>query len=158
MLNTPFPSFLRTLVLAAAAILAAPSFAQTSAPSVADSNLDEATLYELLVGEIALQRGDAGLAAQTYAELAKSTRDPRIVRRAIEVANFARQPELALEAAKLWSDMEPHSPQPLQVIAAILIGAKRGDEAAPYLQKLLAADGVNLENGFMQLNRLLAGN
>ncbi|HEY6822981.1 MAG TPA: tetratricopeptide repeat protein, partial [Steroidobacteraceae bacterium] len=120
--------------------------------------LDEATLYELLVGEIALQRGDAALAAQTYAELARSTRDPRIVRRAIEVANFAHQPELALEAAKLWSDMEPQSPQPLQVIAAILIAGKRVDEAAPYLQKLLAADGVNLENGYMQLNRLLAGN
>jgi len=158
MLNTPLSPFLRAIVLAAAALLAAPSFAQNDASSLSDSGLDEATLYELLVGEIALQRGDAALAAQTYAELARSTRDPRIVRRAIEVANFAHQPELALEAAKLWSDMEPQSPQPLQVIAAILIGAKRVDEAAPYLQKLLAADGVNLENGYMQLNRLLAGN
>jgi len=158
MLNTPLSPFLLAIVLAAAALLAAPSFAQNDASSLSDSGLDEATLYELLVGEIALQRGDAALAAQTYAELARSTRDPRIVRRAIEVANFAHQPELALEAAKLWSDMEPQSPQPLQVIAAILIGAKRVDEAAPYLQKLLAADGVNLENGYMQLNRLLAGN
>src|SRR5689334_10542051 len=131
MLNTPLSPFLRTIVFAAAAMLAAPSFAQSDASSLSDSGLDETTLYELLVGEIALQRGDAALAAQTYAELARSTRDPRIVRRAIEVANFAHQPELALEAAKLWSDMEPKSPQPLQVIAAILIGAKRVDEAAP---------------------------
>ncbi|HEY6820722.1 MAG TPA: tetratricopeptide repeat protein [Burkholderiales bacterium] len=158
MLDTPLFPFLRAILLAAAAILAAPSFAQSDASSRSDPGLDEATLYELLVGEIALQRGDAALAAQTYAELARSTRDPRIVRRAIEVANFAHQPELALEAAKLWSDMEPQSPQPLQVIAAILIAGKRVDEAAPYLQKLLAADGVNLENGYMQLNRLLAGN
>jgi tetratricopeptide (TPR) repeat protein len=158
MLNTPLSPFLRAILLAVAAMLAAPSFAQSDAPSLSDSGLDEATLYELLVGEIALQRGDAALAARTYADLAKSTRDPRIVRRAIEVANFAREPEIALEAAKLWTEMEPQSPQPLQVIAAILIGAKRVDEAAPYLQKLLAADGVNLENGFMQLNRLLAGN
>jgi len=158
MLNTPLSPFLRAMVLAAAAMLAAPSFAQSDASSLSDSGLDEATLYELLVGEIALQRGDAALAAQTYAELARTTRDPRIIRRAIEVANFAHQPDLALEAAKLWSDMEPQSAQPLQVIAAILIGAKRVDEAAPYLQKLLAADGVNLENGYMQLNRLLAGN
>jgi tetratricopeptide (TPR) repeat protein len=158
MLNTPLSPFLRAIVLAAAAMLAAPSFAQGDASSLSDSGLDEATLYELLVGEIALQRGDAALAAQTYAELARTTRDPRIVRRAIEVANFAHQPDLALEAAKLWSDMEPQSAQPLQVISAILIGAKRVDEAAPYLQKLLAADGVNLENGYMQLNRLLAGN
>ena len=32
------------------------------------------------------------------------------------------------------------------------------DESQPYLEKLLAGDGVNLENGFMQLGRLLAGN
>jgi tetratricopeptide (TPR) repeat protein len=155
MFNTPpVPSLLRKLVLVAAMALAAPwALAQSDG-----SSLDEATLYELLVGEIALQRGDATLAAQTYAELAQSTRDPRIVRRAIEVANFARQPDLALQSAKIWSEMEPKSPQPLQVIAAILISAKRIDEAEPYLEKLLAADGVNLENGFMQLNRLLAGN
>jgi tetratricopeptide (TPR) repeat protein len=156
MFNTPpVPLLLRSIFLAAAMMLAAPcALAQSSD----DSGLDEATLYELLVGEIALQRGDAALAAQTYAELAKSTRDPRIVRRAIEVANFARQPDLALESAKIWYEMEPKSPQPLQVIAAILISAKRIDEAEPYLEKLLAADGVNLENGFMQLNRLLSGN
>jgi len=124
----------------------------------AGQELSESTLYDLLMGEIALQRGDALLAAKTYLEVARSTRDPRVARRAIEVANFARQPDLALEAAKIWSDAEPTSPQPLQVIAAILISAKRVDEAEPYLEKLLAADGVNLESGYLQLNRLLSGN
>jgi Flp pilus assembly protein TadD len=40
----------------------------------------------------------------------------------------------------------------------MLVANKRVDEAEPYLRKLLAAPGSNLENGFMQLNRLLAGN
>ena len=61
--------------------------------------LNEPTLYEFLLGEIALQRGDAALAAQTYLDLAKRTRDPRVARRAVEVASQARQPELAIEAA-----------------------------------------------------------
>ena len=142
-----------------AGVAAAVLFAACSAfAQPADQELSESTLYDLLVGEIALQRGDAQLAAKIYLELARSTRDPRVARRAIEVANLARQPELALEAAKTWYELEPASPQALQVIAAILVGAKRVDEAAPYLEKLLVADGVNLENGFMQLNRLLAGN
>ncbi len=157
---------LRSVLIAATLALAAPfasaqdsDSAQNADPAQnADSGLDEATLYELLVGEIALQRGDAPLAARTYAELARTTRDPRIVRRAIEVANYARQPELALESAKLWAEIEPTSPQPLQIIAALLISAKRIDDAEPYLEKLLAADGVNLENGYLQLNRLLSGN
>ena len=115
-------------------------------------------LYEFLLGEIALQRGDAALSAQTYADLAKRTRDPRVARRAVEVANEAQLPEVALEAAKTWEEIEPESPAALQVVAALLVAGKRVDEAEPYLQRLLAAEGVNLEAGFMQLNRLLAGN
>jgi tetratricopeptide (TPR) repeat protein len=151
--------------LAAAVALASamvPAAAQTQkglpAQSAQSSELNEPTLYEFLLGEIALQRGDAGLAAQTYLDLAKRTRDPRIARRAVEVANHARLPDLALQAAKLWHEIEPASPQAMQVVAALLVSAKRVDEAEPYLVKLLAAEGVNLENGFLQLNRLLAGN
>jgi tetratricopeptide (TPR) repeat protein len=142
------------------AILPAAAQGQKSVPpsSAQSSELSEPTLYEFLLGEIALQRGDAGLAAQTYFDLAKRTRDPRIARRAVEVANHARMPDLALQAGKLWHDIEPASPQAMQVVAALLVSAKRVEEAEPYLVKLLAADGINVENGFLQLNRLLAGN
>src|SRR5882672_1582889 len=138
-----------------AAVLSLAACAAT--PQTAPEELNEPTLYDFLLGEIALQRGDVTLAAQTYLDLAKRTRDPRVARRAVEVANLARLPDLAIEAAKTWLDIEPSSPQALQVTAALLIGSKRVDEAEPYLEKLLSADGVNLENGFMQLGRLLAG-
>src|SRR5438132_9334471 len=70
----PPPSAPRSTPAPAAAPAPAPS--TRSAPE-ASAELSEATLYELLLGEIALQRGDPGLAAQTYLELAKRTRDPR---------------------------------------------------------------------------------
>src|SRR5258708_19200111 len=150
-------SFLSRLLLFAAVSLAACGTLSQPVPRSSALELSEANLYDLLLGEIALQRGEARLAAQTYVDVAKRTRDPRVARRAIEVANFARMPELAVEAAKTWLSVEPTSPPALQVLAALLIGAKRVEEAEPYLEKLLAADGVNVENGFMQLNRLLAG-
>jgi predicted Zn-dependent protease len=81
-----------------------------------------------------------------------------VARRAVEIANQARVPQLALEAAKTWYELEPGSSHALQVVAAVLIANKKVDEALPYLEKLLASSGVNLESGFMQLNRLLAGN
>src|SRR5687767_2402 len=121
-------------------------------------DLSEPTLYEFLLGEIALQRGDLPLAAKTYLELAKRTRDPRVARRAVEVATQAREFELALEAARTWHDIEPGSTHALQVLVHTLASAKRVDEAGPVLEKLLSAEGVNRENGFMQLNRLLSGN
>jgi tetratricopeptide (TPR) repeat protein len=116
------------------------------------------TLYEFLLGEIAAQRGNPALAAQTYLDLAKRTRDPRVARRAVELANFARMPDLALEAARLWYETDPGSAQALQAVTVLLVGAKRVDEAEPYLAKLLAAGGNAAANGFMQLPRLLASN
>jgi tetratricopeptide (TPR) repeat protein len=150
--------FLPRVALFAAVSLAACGTLSQPQPQSSPLELNESNLYDLLLGEIALQRDEPALAAQTYLEVARRTRDPRVARRAIEVANFARQPELALEAAKIWQSVEPTSPQALQVVAALLVGTKRVDEAEPYLEKLLAADGVNVEGGFMQLNRLLAGN
>src|SRR5438045_9492948 len=86
---------------------------------------DESALYELLLGEIAQQRGDYALAAKTYLELARRTGDARVARRAVEVANEGKLPELALEAAKTWQEIEPKSPAALQVVAALLIYTKR---------------------------------
>jgi tetratricopeptide (TPR) repeat protein len=148
---------LRFLLAAAALSLAAQSsFAQPK--QLPSGELSEPMLYEFLLGEIALQRGDNALAAQTYLDLARRTRDPRVARRAVEVANQANMPQLALEAAKTWHELDPGSSHAVQVVAAVLIADKKVEEALPYLEKLLASSGVNLENGFMQLNRLLAGN
>jgi len=120
--------------------------------------LTRQTLYGFLLGEIAAQRGNPALAAQTFRELAKRTRDPRVARRAVEVANFARMPGLALESARIWHETEPASPQALQTVAVLLVSARRVDDAEPYLAKLLALDANSAANGFMQFGRLLAGN
>lgn len=146
------------LLIAVAGLSVAGCAAVAQPKDIPSGELNEPTLYEFLLGEIALQRGDNALAAQTFLDLARRTRDPRVARRAVEIANQARMPELALEAAKTWQSLEPASTHALQIVAALLVANKRVEEALPYLERLLASDGVNLENGFMQLNRLLAGN
>ena len=134
--------------------------APTSAPApkaeLPNQELTEAVLYEYLVAEIAGQRGSIGLSAQAYADLAKRTRDPRIARRATEVALYARMPNAAIDAAKIWYETEPSSLQALQALVSLLINTKRHEEALPYLQQLLAADGDSAGDGFLQLSRLLA--
>jgi len=122
------PRILKLLLALLAAAALTPAFAQPAA-----AELDEQTLFDLLVGEIALQRSDPALSARTFVELAKRTRDARIARRAVEIANGARLPELSLEAAKTWQSIEPNSAQALQVVAALLIGSRRVEEAEPYL-------------------------
>jgi tetratricopeptide (TPR) repeat protein len=121
-----------------------------------NQDLTEAVLYEYLLAEIAGQRGSIGLAAQAYADLAKRTRDPRIAKRATEIALYARMPGAAIEAARIWYETEPSSTQALQTLTSLLINAKRHAEALPYLQQLLAAEGSSAADGFLQLSRLLA--
>ena len=134
----------------------APAPATAPKPELPNQELTEAVLYEYLLAEIAGQRGSVGLSAQAYADLAKRTRDPRIARRATEVALYARMPTAAIDAAKIWYETEPSSMQALQALVSLLINTKRHEEALPYLQKLLAAEGDNAGDGFLQLSRLLA--
>ena len=123
-----------------------------------NQELSEAVLYEYLLAEIAGQRGSIGLSAQAYADLAKRTRDPRIAKRATEVALYARMPSAAIDAAKIWYETEPSSMQALQALTGLLIEAKRHEEALPYLQKLVSAESNNSGDGFLQVSRLLASN
>jgi len=139
-------------------LLLAAFFFSHAALAQVDRDVNEPALYELLLGEIAMQRGEYSIAAKTYLDLARRTRDARIARRAVEVANQGKLVDLSIEAARTWQNIEPDSPAALQVLAAMLVSAKRVDEAQPYLEKLLSAEGVSVERGFLQLNRLLAGN
>src|SRR5262249_34564903 len=130
--------------------------AAAPAPVLPAQDLTGQTLYEFLLGEIAAQRGSPDVAARTYLDLAKRTRDPRVARRAVEIANQARMRELALEAARVWYDVDPNSTQALQTVTVLLIGGKRVDEAEPYLAKILGGSDVAAANGFLQLGRLLS--
>jgi len=136
----------------------APSRGARKGESLPPQDLSPEVLYGYLVAEIALQRGNAGIAAQTFLELARRTRDPRIARRAAEVANQARMQTLAVEAARIWYEVNPQSPQALQSLTVLLIGSRKVGEAEPFIEKLLMSDGTAAANGFMQLGRLLAGN
>src|SRR5471032_2775422 len=81
--------------------------APAEAPSVSTSPLTAELVYRILVGDIALQRGAPALAARAYFEAARDAQDAELARRATEVALFARQRDLALEAAKLWLKLDP---------------------------------------------------
>lgn len=126
------------------------------APVLPNQDLTETILYEFLLAEIAGQRGNVGLAAQAYADIAKRTRDPRIARRATEVAIYARMQNTSIESARIWHETDPGSPRALQVFTGLLLNAGRLDEALPYLRKLLASEGKSAGDAFLQINRSFA--
>lgn len=116
--------------------------------------LTDDLLFEFLVSEIAGQRGMLSLAKEGYLDLARKTRDPRVIRRATEIALYSRDQEAALELSRLWLELEPDSDRALQTLAVMLIAHGQIAEAAPYLEKIL--DASDPEAGFMQLPALFA--
>jgi tetratricopeptide (TPR) repeat protein len=120
-----------------------------------NQELTENLLYEYLLAEIAGQRGNVALSAQAYVDLAKRTRDPRIARRATEIALYARMNNAAIEAATIWHDADPTSTRALQALAGMLVSVGRYDEALPRLKELLAGSASDTASGFTQLTRTL---
>ena len=86
----------------------APAKKQSTA-RFAGEDLLARTVFQSLVGELALQRGDTELGVSAWADLARRTRDPAVIQRATEVAAGSRQYDLALELTRLWIQVEPDS-------------------------------------------------
>ncbi|MBU0593692.1 MAG: tetratricopeptide repeat protein [Gammaproteobacteria bacterium] len=125
-------------------------------PPLPNQELTAQSLYQYLVGEVALQRGQPELAAEALLDLAKRTRDPRLAQRATETAIQGRQTVQAGNAATLWQSLDPESPQATQAAAALLVNSGRLNEARPYLEKLIAAEGESRAAAFLHLNQMLA--
>src|SRR5882672_3706520 len=121
-----------------------------------NQELTENLLYEYLLAEIAVQRGSVALSAQAYVDLAKRTRDPRIARRATEVALFARMNNAAIDAATIWHEADPASTRALEALAGMLVSVGRYDEALPRLKELLASPTGDPASRFTLLPRMLA--
>lgn len=74
--------------------------------------LDQELLYQILTAEFAVKRGYYDIAVETYLQLAVATRDPRLAKDAARVAIFSRDDSRALEAAKLWVELDGKNLKP----------------------------------------------
>jgi len=162
---------LLTACLGLGIAFAVPAFAQPGEPageapppvseavdaSLPGQELSPRTLYTFLLAEIAGARGQVGISVQAYLDLARRTRDPRIARRAVEVALFARDVQSATEAARIWVEAEPASDEARRVLASVLAGGTGElEQVQIQLARLLAQSPEQIENHLMSLNRAFA--
>ncbi|MDR2839566.1 MAG: tetratricopeptide repeat protein [Azonexus sp.] len=121
-----------------------------------EENLLPRVVFQSLVGEIALQRGNIGIGLEAWSDLARRTRDPKVLARAVEVATLTRQYPLALELSRLWLEVEPDSTRARQAQSSLLVMTNRLEELAPQIAALLKRDPEHIANNLLNLNRLLA--
>ena len=117
--------------------------------------LTQYLLYRLLAAEIAGHRGMLDTSVEYYLDLARATRDHRIVERAARIAVYARDDAAALEAARLWVELDPRNPDPHQVLAIMKLRAGDVEQAAGHLQDIFAySEGEADEKLWMIANLL----
>lgn len=113
--------------------------AEQAKPPVLNSGLDAPLFYQLLIGEIELNAGQAGNAYQIMLDAARRSRDESLFRRATEIALQARAGEQALGATRAWRTAHPESLEALRLQLQILLSLNRLDELAEPLRTLVAA-------------------
>ena len=133
------------------------SFLGSNALAQSENTGNGEAVFEILASEIALQRGEAGLAYNTYLELARRYQDPRLAQRAMEIAINAGASDLALQAAQTWQSLAPAQTKPKEVLVTLLILNQRWSEAVQPTIALLNQESLaERENTLLQIQSLLS--
>lgn len=123
-------------------------------PSV---ELTEDLLFKLLRAELANQRGDWQLAYITMLVTAQETRDPRLARRAAEIALNVKKTGEALSAVRLWRELAPNSDEASQFYLGLVVIGDNLAEAKPIFTERLQEVGPQARGLLiLQIQRLLA--
>lgn len=72
-------------------------------------DLNNKILFQLIASEIALQRQEVGAAYRTFLDLAEETKDPRIAKRAVQIAIAANAPKEFQKSSIVWLKIAPES-------------------------------------------------
>jgi tetratricopeptide (TPR) repeat protein len=130
---------------------AAPTARPKDSDDIPEVPLTGALMYQLMAAELAAQQGELGAAYAIYLKLARETRDPRLARRAAELALQGRALQQSVEAAELWRELAPTSKEAGQALALLYASAGRFDEAYVILAgELKGAPNPALELGRVQ--------
>ena len=112
-------------------------------------------VYKFLLAEIALQRNDPNAAGHLYLDLAKLTKNSLLAQNAAQLGSMVRNGRLALDAADVWSKLDPKSADAQKVLAEMYIASGNLAKARPIVKKILESE-ESKGDGFLYLNNILS--
>lgn len=124
-------------------------------PGRPDIELDQETLYQLLLAEIAGQRGKLDISVDNYLRLARKTRDPKVVERATRIAVYARDDAAATEAATLWKQIDPDNVDARQVLAVMAIRNGQIPAAVAELESIIQQNEGQMDQKLWMIANML---
>lgn len=94
-------------------------------------------LEQLMTAELAFRNGDWQGPYLTVYNLAQRTRDPRLARRAAEMAVAAKQADDTLAAVRLWYQLDPESDEATQYFVGMAVTSDKIAELEPIFEQRL---------------------
>jgi tetratricopeptide (TPR) repeat protein len=126
------------------------------AEKLPDVAMSSAMMQQLMQAELAYKKGDWQGPYLTMLSLAQQTRDPRLAKRATEMALSAKQADDALAAVKLWRQLSPDSEEASQYYLGLIILSDNLGEAESILKSRLAESTPGARGALMfQMQQLL---
>lgn len=126
-------------------------------PPLPDVELTEDLLFQLLVSEVAVQRGYADLGFEGMWRAAQQTRDPRLARRASQLALESGNLKRGVEVFRLWEELDPNSAIPARLLSSLLLRDGKLDEAAVHFAKVLQQDPDSVPQLMLQIETVVEG-
>ncbi len=139
---------------APAVVPAAPE-AEAHAPAVVTEPLSRQMLFDVLLAEIAGQRGRLDVSVPHYLQAALESRDPRVAERAIQIASFAKNYPAALRAARHWVTLEEDNLDARKIVAALALQTGDIDEVVNQLDYIVAHSETQ-QQGFAVATAILS--
>ena len=117
--------------------------------------LTDDLMFDILLAEIAGQRGAMETSVPHYLQAALSAQDPRVAERAVQIASFAKQYDAAERAAHRWVELDPDSIEARKALIALALHSGDKDEVITQLDFLLALTD-DTEEGYSLATTILA--
>jgi len=114
---------------------------------VPSQELTDDMMFDILLGEIAGQRGVMDVSVPHYLQAARESRDPRVAERAMQVATFAKQYDIALEAARRWVELDGDNIEARKGLTALALQVGDMDEVIRQVNYLLSVS-TDPEEGY----------
>lgn len=118
-------------------VSSAPAAAPTAVAQPTQS-LSQQMLFDVLLAEIAGQRGRLDVAVPHYLQAALESQDPQVAERAIQIASFAKDYPAALRVGRHWIEFEPDNLDVRKIVAALAMQTGDAEEVVKQLDYVIA--------------------
>jgi tetratricopeptide (TPR) repeat protein len=142
---------LRRLAVLASLLALSSAMLPAAAPEPGSDGGSPARNADVLVAELARERGECRTAADTYVKAAAASRDPRIARRATDVALECAHLPAAWKSATRWRALDPENVDALRAAGLVALELWRIDEARRLFRELLGKPDVEPDRALGEL-------